>query len=818
MPKLVVFFCFILANTFLYSQREYNTNYTKEDIKIDGDLDEAIWFNSELATDFVTNYPKFGEKAINQTEVYLFYSDDAIYVGGRVLDNVDSVSYFMSQRDNFGNADYVGFTIDTYGNYLNGFAFYVTAAGVELDALINQDDFDYSWNAVWKSRTKPQEYGWSFEMRIPYSAIRFPNKEVQTWNINFERQIRRRREVSFWNPVDPAKFGEIAQAGKLNGVEKIKPPIRLSFSPYGVTYLENAFNDETGKQEWNTRTTGGMDLKWGLNDAFTLDMTLVPDFGQTISDNRVLNLGPFEVAFDENRPFFKEGTDLFGIGNVFYSRRIGGDTYRSQRFVESQLDESIGEEVVSTVSRAPLLNASKISGRTKKGLGIGFFNAIEGQTSAIIEDDFGRTRSFETNPYTNYNVAVLSQNLENNGRISFLNTNVTRAGEARDANVSVLNSTLFTDNLDFRIQNVFKLSNVMVDGENVVGHNYFASVGKVQGRFNYNFSYYEESDTYNPNDLGLLFANNSRGITLRGSVNNFVPKGKFLRKWFNFGVNYEELYVPRLFSNLNFWGGVVGTFRNFLTAGIDGDVSPVGFVNHFESRVQGVPVYFNPSFRLGGFYSSDYSKKYALDVRVNRRTFIGVAQSYNRINVAPRIQFSPRMFLVYTAQYESYERDYGYILPLTDVGGAVMVGNRNRDIVTNSISGEFIFTKRMGMNLRFRHYWQQVDYYSFSEIGNDGRKIDVGYFPKAEDGSSAHNTTFNFFTVDVNYKWVFYPGCELQVFYKNNIESFSTILDDSYFSTFETLFDQPQFNSISCKVLIFLDVLYFKRKNKEIRA
>lgn len=801
---------FVLLAYNSFAQRSYNTYYAKDEVKIDGALDEAIWSQLDTATGFVVNYPDFGVKAPYQTEVFLFYTDDALYYAGRVYDNPDSVSYFMSQRDNFGNGDYVGLTIDTYGNNLNAFAFYVTAAGVELDALVNQEEFDYSWNAVWKSRTQPTENGWTFEMRIPYSAIRFPNKDIQDWNINFERQVRRKREVSYWNPVDPAKYGEIAQSGKLTGVENIKPPIRLSFSPYSVSYLESRYDPETKQQEWDSRITGGMDLKWGLNDAFTLDMTLVPDFGQTISDNQILNLGPFEVAFDENRPFFKEGTDLFGIGNVFYSRRIGGNPFYGQQ-LDQQLDAAKGETVSSTVSRTPLLNASKVSGRTTSGLGIGVFNAVEGRTEAVITDDTGNSRKVETNPLTNYNVTVFSQNLKNNGRLSFLNTNVIREGDARDANVSVIDSRVFSNDRNFLIQNTFKLSNVMENGENTIGHNFFTRVANVQGKYNYGFAYYEESDTYDPNDLGLLFANNSRGINLDWSWNDFKPSGRFLRKWGNIFVNYEELYAPRLFSSFSVNGSVGGTFKNFLTAGIDGDINPIGFVSHFESRTFGIPVRFAPSFRLGGFYSSDYSQPFALDIRANRRTFLGVQQSYNRINVSPRFQLSSRFFLVYTAQYEYYDKDYGYVRPLLDVGDKILVGNRNRDIVTNTISGEFVFTKRMGLDLRFRHYWQNVQYLSFGEVQRDGSQVHSNYYPVNENGESAHNTSFNAFTIDINYKWVFFPGCEFQVFFKNNIFSSADKLDINYFRTFETLFEQPQLNSISGKVLIFLDVLYFKR-------
>ena len=796
-----------------FAQKTYTTKYANAEIKIDGHLDEAIWSELEVATNFVENYPNFGVLAERQTECMIFYGPEELYFAARVYDDTDSVSYFMSQRDRFGNADYVGLTIDTYGNKLNAFAFYVTAAGVELDALVNEERFDYSWNAVWRSRTQPTEYGWSVEMRIPYSAIRFPNADKQTWLLNFERMIRRTRVNSYWNPVDPEKYGEIAQSGNLEGVENIKPPLRLSFSPYSIGYVER--NSFQGNATTSSRIATGLDVKWGLNDAFTLDMTLVPDFGQTISDNQVLNLGPFEVAFDENRPFFLEGTDLFGIGNVFYSRRIGSRPF-NQRLEQQNMETTGDELLVSSPGRAPLLNGSKVSGRTKSGLGIGVFNAIEGRTASIFRDSTGREYEVETNPLTNYNVTVFSQNLANNGRVSFLNTNVMREGQARDANVSVVSSQIFSKDRNYSFSGTYKLSDIIRPTEHDFGHAFNIGMQKEQGSFRYGFRYYEESDDYNPNDLGLLFANNSRGMGANANWNQFKPKGRFLRKWANAWVGYEELYFPRLFSSFDMNWGVGGTFRNFLTAGINGGFAPLGFVSHFESRHFGVPVNYAPSFRIGGFYSSDYSKPFALDARFNTRQFAGSDQHNYNFNISPRFQFSSQFFLTYTADYTHFQKDYGYVLTQYNPNRVILLGNRNRDVVTNSLEGELIFTKRMGTNIRFRHYWQTVNYLWFGELQPDGEQVRSAYNELNENGESIHNTTFNAFTIDVTYRWVFFPGCEFQVFFKNNIFASKQANEVNYFNTFDTLFDQPQLNSLSAKVLVFIDALYLTPSRNRI--
>ena len=245
-------------------------------------------------------------------------------------------------------------------------------AGVQIDIKYSNDGESSSWNAVWESATSIDEKGWVVEMKIPYSALRFPEVDKQLWGINFGREIRRKRERQWWNFIDPTVDGFLTQAGRLTGIENIKPPVRLFFFPYASSYVESNTASEGGEAY---SFNAGMDLKYGLNDAFTLDMTLIPDFGQARFDNQVLNLSAFEVQFNENRQFFTEGLELFTKADLFYSRRVGGTPFNFFR-VEDQL--SATEEIRDNPAQSQLINATKISGRNKKGLGIGFFNAIEG--------------------------------------------------------------------------------------------------------------------------------------------------------------------------------------------------------------------------------------------------------------------------------------------------------------------------------------------------------------------------------------------------------------------------------------------------------
>ncbi|MFK7786811.1 MAG: DUF5916 domain-containing protein, partial [Crocinitomicaceae bacterium] len=735
--------------------RTYEIKRSSSPIKIDGELTESQWAQAEIATDFIESYPQPGIPSNYESKVRIYYDDNALYIGGEMIDpRPDSISYTLSQRDDFGNADWFSILLDPYANNINAFSFGVTSAGVERDALLYTDDIDVSWNAVWRSSVKKQEYGWSFEIKIPFSAVRFPNKPVQEWNINLVRSVRRDRSNSYWNEVDPQVFGEITQSGKMVGMKDVKSPIRLSFTPYVTGYVENSYDSGSQQQVWGQRMTGGLDLKYGLNDAFTLDMTLIPDFGQTISDEQVLNLGPFEVRFNENRPFFLEGTDLFSIGNVFYSRRIGARPYNYSSAQNSVVD-SLNEEISSNPGTAPLINATKVSGRTSSGLGVGVFNAIENRSFATISDPSGNSRKVQTHPLTNYNVFVLSQNLKNNSRVSLVNTNVMREGGSHDANVTVGQADMFSKDKNFLLSTEFKVSSIFDGSEAELGHALSVDLDKVSGIWQYGFSYSEESDTYDPNDLGFLYNNNSRSYNARVRWNDFSPGKYFLRKWIDVNFYYEELYKPKLFS----FGGLafnsVGTFRNFLTVGLNGGVNPFGEVNHFESRQFGNEVRFDPNFRLGGFYSSDYSKRFALDLRFWYKQFVNSSQKGFNFVVSPRVRLFERMFLVFRTKWDFILSDYGYVAVLDDnYDEDIILGFRDRLITENSLQTEFIFTKRMGIDIRVRHYWQQVEYYNFNELRAGGELIASDYNPTDTDGASEHNTSYNAFTVDINYRWV----------------------------------------------------------------
>lgn len=240
-------------------QKQLSALRTVETPKIDGFLDDACWVNVPIATDFFEIRPVPGrvEKKERRTEMKVLYDDVAIYVYARMYDDKDSVSHELVSRDNIGNADFISIIVDPFYDKMNGNGFFVTAAGVQFDAKYSQvGDEDPNWNAVWESAVKIDEKGWTCEMKIPYSALRFSGKGIQNWGLNFSRRIQRTNVQTFWNYVNPAVNGFINQEGLFTGIKDIKPPLRLSFSPYISAYVNHYPVNLPGVKNTTSRFNG----------------------------------------------------------------------------------------------------------------------------------------------------------------------------------------------------------------------------------------------------------------------------------------------------------------------------------------------------------------------------------------------------------------------------------------------------------------------------------------------------------------------------------------------------------------------------------
>ncbi|WP_266202920.1 DUF5916 domain-containing protein [Pontibacter kalidii] len=782
---------------------------------LDGHLEPEVWQQVNPARNFYRYDPLNGKPSSQETEVYMLYDNDAVYIGALLRDTApDSVLTQLGQRDSGeNNSDMFGVYLDTYNDKQNAFAFLVSAAGVQTDIKHSQGSEDWNWDAVWESSVRTHEEGWTVEMRIPYSAIRFPEAEVQTWGVNFMRVIRRNREKSYWSHVDNSVSGLINQAGRVIGIEGVKAPVRLQFMPYVSGYVNHysSKDSESDAKNFTHSVNGGMDVKYGINDAFTLDVTLIPDFGQTQSDNQVLNLGPFEVKYSENRQFFTEGTELFNKAGLFYSRRIGAAPVgRGQ--VADQLRE--GEEITRNPVETQLLNAAKVSGRTRRGLGIGLFNAFTGTTYATVEDSLGNTRQVLTDPFTNYNVFVLDQTLPRNSYVTFTNTNVTRASGFYDANVTGLRMRFADKNNMFALTTGGNLSQQYGkdEGNSVrLGHQYSVNVSKISGNLRYGINHNVESDTYDINDLGFLSNNNEVYTSASISYNFYQPVWKFL-SWNNsFSVGHSMLYDPSKFISLDLSASSSVRFRNFTSLWGGLSVRPGERYNYFEARTFPQVFVQPPAVSSNIGFSSDYRRRFALDASTNYWRSRRYEQNSWSFSLSPRFRVNDKLSIVNGNSYSIDKRNIGFADKYEDAGQNthILFGDRTLTTVSTTISSAYIFNERSGLTLNMRHYWSRAAYKEFFELTKQGL-LQPTTAEQDVYTSAISDINYNTFTMDLVYSWRFAPGSELRVVWKNFIEDRANTIENRYFDNMSNTFAVPQNNNFSVKLLYFIDYIALK--------
>lgn len=807
MPRLALSITFIVASINCFSQivhRKYPAVRTDEKIVIDGFINDPAWKKAPLATSFVEFRPNIGlaEDEKNKTEVWMLYDNSAIYIAGFCHEiSRDSISTELVGRDVIGSNDFVGVLFDTYHDEINGFGYYVTPLGEQYDAKYSSNGEDGSWNSVYTSEAKIVDGGWTFEMKIPYSAIRFGNKSPQEWGLNITRRRAKSGRQFMWNPLDPKINGLFIQAGVWTNIENVKPPLRLSFSPYFSTYANHYPYNQQGVKNWSSSFNGGMDVKYGINQSLTLDMTLIPDFGQVQSDNKVLNLTPFEVKYNEYRTFFTEGTELFSKGNLFYSRRIGGTPLHYGN-VENQI--SSNEKVIKNASETRLINAAKVSGRTASGLGIGVFNAIVNSEYATVEDINSKAqRKIETNPLTNYNIVVLDQALKHNSSVSFINTNVWRSGHDYDANVSAALFDIYDKNVNYNLSGKIGASQLISYNPgkgNLNGYNHNLNFGKMKGDFTWSVSQNLADKNYQQNDMGYFTNNNYLNHFSWLGYKLLKPKSFYNNLYFNINTQYSRRFDP-------------GTFQNFfLNTNINGQLKNLWYVgvaynfyskenDFYEPRVAGKvfkrPLYNKPAF---WFYTNS-AKKYSLSL--NAAYFAmpeykakGVELQFNQ-----QFRFNNQLTISTANNFEYKNRDIGFAM--LD-GDSSIFGLRTRHTDENILNIKYNFTNKMGITLRARHYWSKVNYGQMFNLENDGS------LKNAVTVSGNPNSNVNYFNIDMVYTWQFARGSFINIVWKDAASTWGNNVIDRYFKNFINTWSEPQSNSLSLRIIYYLDYLSLK--------
>jgi hypothetical protein len=418
---------------------------------IDGRLDEDAWRKAVPLTGFRQRQPREGQPASVNTEVYLLYDRDALYVGARMHSPGTPVQAPVSRRDDQAQSDYLLVSLDPYHDRLTAYTLGVTAAGTRLDWYHNVDSegqVDRTFAPVWQARTRVDSAGWTAEMRIPFSQLRFNNTPSQVWGINVRRSVPALNEENYLVVVPRNQTGWSSRFATLRGIQGIAATRRLELLPYVVSNATvrsdpNPANPFSERSETGVRVGG--DLKMGFGPNLTLDASINPDFGQVDADPAEVNLSAYETFFGERRPFFVEGAQLLaGSGPAyFYSRRIGAPPLLSPAADFSDVPEA-----------STILGAAKLTGRLPSATSIGVLAAVTDHEHArtFVADGsvFGRTR---VAPRSVFGVARVQQELGRGGStVGAILTAVGRDLGGGDPEAGLLHDGAVSGGADWRLR------------------------------------------------------------------------------------------------------------------------------------------------------------------------------------------------------------------------------------------------------------------------------------------------------------------------------------------------------------------------------
>lgn len=731
---------------------------------IDGHLTDEVWAQAEPITAFTQQDPDEGLPATERTEVRVVYDDEAIYVAARLFDAQASlISQRLSNRDSDADADRVNIYLDPMHDHKTGVQFRVSASNVQKDTVIYNDSWDdQTWDAVWQSATSVDDNGWSAEVRIPLSQLRFPASDLQTWGINVARFIRRKNETSWLELTPKTESGLASRMAHLDGLNGIHPRRHLELLPYTAARSEliapatagNPFND--GSRMF---AATGLDAKYGLTSNLTLDGTVNPDFGQVEVDPAVVNLSAFETFFPEKRPFFLEGAQTFGgFGRdgandywgfdtsdptIFYSRRIGR---------APQLHAS--GDFIDAPTATTILGATKLTGKTSGGWTLAMLDAVTDNEAASTRSDLVSTR-MTVEPLSNYFAARVQRTLGGRAGIGLIATSVGRRldttalqdGLANQAHVAGGDGYVFLDrSRDWVITGKLAGSRISgtaaavdhvqrtpqhyyqrPDAEHIIydptrtslqGYNGRVNLNRNSGIWKLNAALWGVSPGFESNDLGFMGSGDRAGahaIVLWRKVqpDRFSRSRSFwIAKWWtwNFGRQLQGDGVQAnasmtMHNYLNAYGGLTlrrGVRDDRLTRGGPSAAGPSG-----------------KNWYLG--LNTDQRGLLSLQANVNGSSNEFGSSSSN-LNLSFSLKPSARLTLSTGPQLNRFHTIAQYVTSVTDptavptLGGRFVFGTLDQTQLTMTTRVTMIVTPRVSVQVYAQPLLAAGDYTGFKEL------------------------------------------------------------------------------------------------------
>lgn len=740
-------------------------NKSEERIIIDGILNENVWKFQSVST-FIQSDPVEGAVPSEKTECWVAYDEDNIYVAAKLYDSTpDLITKRIARHDYMSETDYFSVTFDSYYDKRTGFYFEGNPSGSKSDGIFFNDSWsDNSWNAIWDYSAKIDNEGWTVEMKIPFSQLRFNNSDDMIWGINFGRFIQRKNELIYYSLIPKVESGFISFCADLKGLKGIKPKQRLEILPYAVSKAQYLVHDEKDpfykkNQYW---ASIGADFKVGLGSNLTLDGTINPDFGQVEVDPAVVNLTAFETYFSEKRPFFIEGSSIFAFGvggansnwgfnfsvpEFFYSRRIGKSPGGSVSHYGYQ----------DYPNQTRILSAAKLSGKFENDWSVGFLSAITERTFAKV-DSSGVIFEDEVEPLSFYGLARIQKesdkgfsslgmiltytkrdlrtnNLKDvysNYALTFGTDGFTHLDEDRNyvltaflAGSYVKGSNNYLNNLQKSPNRYFqrpdaKFLKLDSNRTDLSGFITRLTLNKQKGNFYMNAALGIITPGFESNDIGFMFS--------ADKINAHIVLGY---KWFETeGIFKHKQIFASFYRTYNFDGyktadGIytMGSieFTNYYGLNFSGSYCPQYYS---VSHTRGGPIALRPAeigFDLSGFTDDRESLVFDLGT-----FFYGDAKGggYNGLYASAGIKLNNAVDFSISPRYEYNFESFQWVDKFQDKNATETFGNRYvfAKISHKTFSFEFRLNWSLTPDLSIQLYLQQLftagTYSNFKELKN----------------------------------------------------------------------------------------------------
>jgi hypothetical protein len=827
-------------------------------IRVDGNLDEAAWRAATPVTRFTQYDPQEGQPVSEATDIRFLHDGDALYIGARMSDR-EGVRARVGRRDmSMSASDWLTVIIDARHDHRSSFGFEINPAGVRRDQTRAGGSEDDSWDPVWEAVTAVDDSGWTAEMRVPFSQLRFSGAPLQRWGLQIERQISRNQEFAVWAFTPRDQPGGAPRYGHLVGLENLATGKRLEVMPYVVSraeHIDRGTNPFRSTREYDV--DAGADLKYRVTSSLTLDATVNPDFGQVEVDPAVINLTAFETQFAEKRPFFIEGSELFrfandGSNSVFYSRRIGRQPSLAPPFAARDVPQE-----------TRIIGAAKLTGRTAGGWSMGMLDAVTHREIARFRNSGGDYGETVAEPLTNYFVGRMRREARA-GQTAFGGM-VGTVHRDLDSELlaGALRSSAYSGGVDLFHQwarRTFTLNGFLV-GSHVQGepkviaatqrlpYHYFQrpdadhldydptrtslsgfagylGLGKQVGRhWFFNGSMNTMSPGYEVSDLG--FQRRADRFDVQSNINyqDTRPRGFVRRHAAYFNVLMEHNYGRENISNRLFLGGNA-QFMNYYGGNVNLQVSLPNTVDDRLTRG-------GPAARRAGFMS--LSGEIASDPRMAVTGFIGGSyrdggnghgsEVYGRVTVKPAPHWEVSLSPTFVRAYDVAQ----YLTQVVDPSATATYGSRyvfadlDQTIVALVTRINYTITPGLSLQVYAQPFLASGEFgpakelaaphtYAFGVYGQDVGEVANGRIYPSGQGSPDNSFAepqpdFNSKSLRGNavLRWEWRPGSTMYVAWQQTRRDFRPIGDFNFGRDVDALFSRSPDSILLLKVSYWLN-------------